>query len=82
MKKPIVAPMTMPIASMRSITTHGSHSPRSSAAEATVVSAMTPPTDRSIPPDRITKVMPIALIRRNGLARKRLRNTCGSRIPS
>ena len=55
---------------------------RRSAAEATVVRATTPPTDRSIPPDRITKVMPIALISRNGVARNRLRKTCGSRMPS
>ena len=55
---------------------------RRRAAEATVVRATTPPTDRSIPPDRITNVIPIALISRNGAARNMLRKTCGSRIPS
>ena len=48
----------------------------------TVVRAITPPTDRSMPPDRITNVMPIALIIRNGAARNRFRKTCGSRIAS
>ena len=83
MKKPIVAPMAMPMTSMRPMTTHGSMpSPRRRAAEATVVRATTPPTDRSIPPDRMTNVMPIALMSRNGAARKRFRKTCGSRMPS
>ena len=83
MKKPIVTPMTMPITSMSPITSHGSIPLlRRRAADATVVSATTPPTERSMPPDRMTNVIPIALMSRNGLARRRFRKICGSRIPS
>ena len=83
MKKPIVAPNAMPMSSIRAITSHGSMPlPRRRAAEATVVRATTPPTDRSIPPDTMTKVIPMALMSRNGIARSMLRKTCGSRIAS
>ena len=83
MKKPIVAPKAIPMTSTMTITSHGSVPLlRSSAAETTVVSATTPPTDRSIPPDRITNVMPMALISRNGAARSRFRKTWGSRMLS
>ena len=83
MKKPITTPNAMPISSTITITSQGSMpSFRRSAAETTVVRATTPPTERSIPPDRITNVMPMALISRNGAARNMLRKTCGSRIPS
>ena len=68
MKKPIVAPKR------HADHQHDGHDqprvqprPRSSAADTTVVSATTPPTDRSMPPDRMTNVIPMALISRNGV---------------
>ena len=45
------------------------------AADTIVVSATTEPTDRSIPPARITKVMPTATTSRKALSISRLRNT-------
>ncbi len=53
-----------------------------SAAETMVVSAITEPTDRSMPPDRITKVMPTATTMRKALSISRLRNTCAEKKPS
>ena len=51
------------MSSTNKITAQGFQSSRSSAAETTVVSATTPLTERSIPFERITKVIPMALIR-------------------
>ena len=64
MKPPMIAPRAIPISSMSRTTIQGLMPSRSMAAVATVVRAMTPLTDRSIPPDRITRVMPTALISR------------------
>ena len=47
-----------------------------------VDSATTDPTDRSMPPVRITKVMPTASTIRNALSISRLSTTCGSAKPS
>ena len=55
---------------------------RSSAAETTVVRTTTPLTERSIPPVKMTKVIPTALIRRNELFRNKFKKTCGLRMPS
>ena len=49
----------------------------SNEAEATLVSAMTPATDRSIPPVMITSVMPMDTMSRLPLLMNRLKNTCG-----
>ncbi len=54
----------MPISSISGITAQAFQPARSSAAEATVVSATTPLTERSIPPVRMTSVIPMALISR------------------
>ncbi len=47
-----------------------------------VVSATIDPTDRSMPPEMITKVMPTATTSRNPLSINRLTNTCGDRKAS
>ncbi len=64
MNPPMIAPRAIPISSISRTTSQGLVSARSRAALATVVSATTPLTDRSIPPERITSVMPTALISR------------------
>jgi hypothetical protein len=46
-----------------------------------VVSAITEPTDRSMPPVRMTKLMPTATISRKPLSISRLRNTWGEKKP-
>ncbi len=53
-----------------------------SVAEIMVVSATIDPTDRSMPPEMITKVMPTATTSRNPLSINRLTNTCGDRKAS
>ena len=60
----MIAPRLIPIASMRKMTAQAFQPSRSNTAEATVVSATTPLTERSIPPVRITNVMPMPLIKR------------------
>jgi hypothetical protein len=39
------------------------------------------PTERSIPPDKITRVMPVAEIKRKDLSIKRLRSVCREKKP-
>ena len=51
-------------------------------AETMVVSAMTEPTERSIPPEMMTNVMPMAVMARNALSMKKLRKTCSEKNPS
>ncbi len=51
-------------------------------ASSTVVNATTAPTERSMPPVRITKVMPVATTSKKALSIRRFRNTCGARKPS
>src|ERR1700754_5144026 len=46
-----------------------------------VVSATTEPTDRSMPPDTITNVMPSATISRNELSTSRPSSTCSEKKP-
>ena len=46
-----------------------------SAADTMVVSAMTEPTDRSMPPEMMTKVIPMAVTPRKALSMKKLRKT-------
>jgi hypothetical protein len=82
-RRPMVAPNSVPMASTSGIAMAGLHPCFStSEAETMVVSAITDPTDRSMPPDRITKVMPTATMHRKALSIKRLRNTCGEKKPS
>jgi len=50
-------------------------------ADSMVVSATIEPTDRSIPPDRMTNVMPTATISRKALSISRFMNTCAERNP-
>ena len=80
MNRPITAPNSRPITSISGMTSHGSHPSVSSAAEATVVSATTPPTDRSIPPEMITRPSPTTRMSRNGVVVNRLKNDWPSRM--
>ncbi|MDT4889734.1 hypothetical protein FQZ97_1264760 [compost metagenome] len=83
MSRPMNAPKAVPIASTSGITMAGLHPCFStSEADTIVVSAITEPTDRSMPPDRITKVMPTATTMRKALSISRLRNTCAEKKPS
>jgi hypothetical protein len=68
--------------STTAIAAYGFQPAASSAAETIVVSAITAPTDRSMPPERITNVMPTATMHRNALSMIRFRNTCGERNAS
>jgi hypothetical protein len=52
-----------------------------STASTIVVSATTEPTERSIPPETITNVMPIATINRNALSISRSSSTCSEKKP-
>ncbi|MGF6542648.1 hypothetical protein OKW32_005998 [Paraburkholderia youngii] len=52
-----------------------------STAATIVVSATIEPTDRSMPPDTITNVMPIATISRNALSTSRSSSTCHEKKP-
>jgi hypothetical protein len=61
------------------MTTAGDHSLCNKSAEIIVVRATTEPTERSIPPERITKVIPTAAIPKNALSIKRLINTCNEK---
>ncbi len=79
MNRPITSPNIMPIASTTGKTTQGS-SPLSSEAATTVVRARMPLTDRSMPPEMITKVSPTTMTIRNGAVLNRLKNACPSRM--
>ena len=72
----------IPMDNTMRITNHGFIPSRSKAAETTVDRTTTPLTERSIPFVRMTKVIPMALIRRNELLRNKFKNTCGLRKPS
>ncbi|CKU68729.1 Uncharacterised protein [Mycobacterium tuberculosis] len=77
------APKAVPITSTSGITTPGLQPCFStSEADTMVVNAITEPTDRSMPPERITKVMPTATTMRKALSISRLRNTCAEKNPS
>src|SRR5688500_1764623 len=82
MRKPCAAPNNPPATTSIGMTTHGFQPSFVNAAAAIVVSARTEPTDRSMPPVRITNVMPIATIARKALSIARLRKTCGARKES
>jgi len=62
---------------IKGITTKGLMPLASKAAEAAVVKAITPATERSIPLVRITIVMPIDTSNRLAWLINRLKNTCG-----
>ena len=76
------APNAVPISSTSGMATMGFH-PRCStnAASTMVVSATTEPTERSMPPDRITNVMPTATMMRKALSISRLRKTWAEKKP-
>ncbi len=66
---PINAPKAQPITSTSGKATSGEIPQKPIAlARKTPVKAITDPTDRSIPPERITKVMPTAMIPRKALS--------------
>ena len=66
---PINAPKAQPITSTSGNATSGDIPQKPIAlARKTPVKAITDPTDRSIPPERITKVMPTAMIPRKALS--------------
>ncbi len=69
---PIAAPSTPPMASTSRMT-RNEGVVGSSEAEIIVVSATTEPTDRSMPPVRMTNVMPTATTSRNALSMKTFR---------
>jgi len=76
------APNAVPISSTSGMATMG-FQPRcsTSAASTMVVSATTDPTERSMPPDRITNVMPTATMMRKALSISRLRKTWAEKNP-
>ena len=66
---PINAPKAQPITSTSGKATSGEIPQKPIAlARKTPVKAITDPTDRSIPPERLTKVMPTAMIPRKALS--------------
>ncbi len=77
MIEPRVNPNRTPITNIKGITTKGLVPFCSKAAEAAEVRAIIPATERSIPFDRITKVIPIETISRLAVLMNRLKNTCG-----
>ena len=79
---PMRRPSPLPMASTRRMTsTRGQ--PLFSPAAATIVdSATTDPTERSMPPVRMTKVIPTASTMRKALSMKRLAKTCPEAKPS
>ena len=68
--QPITNPRAAPITSTASIAAGAGQPSLSSVAHTIVVSATTEPTDRSIPPVRITNVIPTATTSRNELSMK------------
>ena len=80
--KPIAAPNSVPPASTSVIISNGGSCARSTPQASTmVVSATTEPTERSMPPDRITKVMPIATTSRKALSISRFSSTWPEKKP-
>ena len=75
MTQPIVQPSVEPITSTARIASHVGQPCLTSSASVRVESATTEPTERSIPPVRITNVIPIATTSRNELSMKTLRMT-------
>jgi hypothetical protein len=81
MTRPMSRPKVVPVSSTRAITTEGFHPASRSAAAIIIERATTDPTERSIPPVRMTKVMPTASTIRKVLSMRRLRKTCPDRKP-
>ena len=78
----MIAPSVEPISSISGMTRNGlSPSFSSRCAEATLVSAITAPTDRSMPPEMITRVRPMEPISRKALSMNRLKKVCALRMP-
>ncbi len=76
------APKQVPISSTTGTAAAGLQPWRSTSdANTMVVSATTAPTDRSMPPERMTKVMPTATMMRKALSISRLRNTWAEKKP-
>ena len=72
----------MPTSSTAATLASADHPASSVRAAIIVESATTEPTDRSIPPVRITNVMPTASTIRNALSTNRFSTTCGEAKPS
>ena len=79
---PIDRPSTVPVISTTATTRYGDQPISSVFAAIVVESATLEPTDRSMPPVRITNVMPTASRIRKLLSSSRLNSTCGSVKPS
>ena len=69
------------VSKISGITTTGDQPPASIAAAIMVDSATTAPTERSIPPVRMTKVMPTASTIRYALSTSRFSTTCAEANP-
>src|SRR5471032_3533382 len=79
---PIAAPYNAPKTSTSGTITHiGQCRCSANTAQRMVVNATTEPTDRSMPPDTITNVMPIATISRNALSTSKPSSTCREKNP-
>ena len=76
------SPSRVPVASTAAMDRYGGQPSCSVLAAIIVDSATTEPTERSMPPVRITKVMPTASTIRNALSMSRLSSTWGSPKPS
>ena len=82
MTAPMARPSVTPTSSTSAITGTGLHPAASSFAASTPDSATTEPTERSMPPVRITKVIPTASTMRKALSTNRLSTTCAAKNPS
>ncbi|CAB4926512.1 unannotated protein [freshwater metagenome] len=77
----MTVPSTAPHSNTTAMTSSGGQPNCSVRAAIIVDSATTDPTERSIPPVRMTKVIPTARTMRNELSISSDRNTCGSAKP-
>ncbi len=80
MNKPITNPKSIPISRTTGKIIHALQPIWSSDAATTVVRARMPLTERSMPPEMITKDSPTTVTIKNGAASIRLKNACPSRI--
>lgn len=83
----MIQPMSVPLAAPTSRTSgmtvaRGQPCDSTSQAVSMVERATMEPTDRSMPPVRMTKVAPTATTRRNPLSISRFSTTCAERKPS
>ncbi|MNP47580.1 hypothetical protein D3C76_1416420 [compost metagenome] len=77
----MAVPNNTPMIKTSRITIIGGQPCCSRLADTIVVKAIMEPTDKSIPPETITKVMPTAAISRKALSINRLSSTCIEKKP-